>query len=45
MSTQKIYELKFIDGHFDWQIWDRQLETPRDDTIAMLMPDQFLNCT
>ena len=40
-----IYELKFIDGHFDWQIWDRQLETPRDDTVAMLMPDQFINCT
>ena len=40
-----IYELKSINGHFEWQTWDRQLETPRDDTVALMMPDHFINCT
>ena len=39
-----IHQLRFTDGRFEWQTWDRQLEIPRDDTVAIIVPDQFVNC-
>ena len=40
-----IHQLMHTDGRFEWQTWDRQLEIPRDDTVAMIVPDQFVNCS
>ena len=46
-----IYELKFVPslnpisdapfngGWFEWVQWEKQLQDPRDDTVAMLIPE------
>ena len=39
-----IYELQTVNGHLDWKMWDRQLQVQRDDTVAMLVPHDIVNC-
>ena len=39
-----IYELQTVNGHLEWKTWDRELQVQRDDTVAMLVPHDLVNC-